>query len=222
MGTAITMSASAGASSGEDAAHLAAGLVHGHAGDPRVGAAPGRRTRRCRAALRGLSANRTECSPRSSIRISSPGSTSRTGTAPTMSRPQVSEATQNPLGRLPIDERPHAERIPGRVDAPLVHHHEAERALELRQDVAAPPPRGRPPAIVAGSMVATRSVSVVAAPRPPTRSCEVARVHQVAVVAERDRVRAVGLEHRLGVVPRGGAGRGVAGVPDRRGRRSAW
>ena len=44
---------------------------------------------------------------------------------------------------------------------------------------------------------------------------EVGGVGQVAVVAEGDRAGRRGPERRLGVVPDAGAGRGVAGVPDR-------
>ncbi len=75
------------------------------------------------------------------------------------------------------------------------------------------------------SSAVTRSVSLVTADRPDRGGVllagklgdhlrQLGGVHQVAVVAERQRALGGGPEGRLGVLPHGGAGGGVAGVPD--------
>ena len=73
------------------------------------------------------------CTPDASITIISPGSTSRTKCAPTMSSAAVSLASTQP----PLDpaehERPEAVRVADADEVRLVHHHEREPALEPRQ-----------------------------------------------------------------------------------------
>ena len=116
-------------------------------------------------------------------------------------------------GRQPPDRQgtePH--RIAGGEHAALVHEDERERALELRQDlerrvvqaVAHVPREERGDEVGVGG----------GATAAPDALGELERVDEVPVVTERDRAPAVGLERRLGVLPRGGAGRRVAGVPD--------
>ena len=117
-------------------------LVHGDAVASASRAARGRRTRRRSSAVRGGSANRIECSPRSSIRTISPGSTSRTERrADDVERARLGgddEAVRQPADR----QRPDPEGVARRVDAPLVHEHEAERALRASAARASRPPRG--------------------------------------------------------------------------------
>ena len=120
--------------------------------------------------MRGLSAKRTECSPRSSILTSSPGSTSRTGTAPTMSRPHVSEATQKPVGSLPMlsGRTPWGSRAAYTLRSSMITKQNAPWSWGRTSRAA---PSSPLPSIAADSIVATRSVSVVAVPCAPTRSC---------------------------------------------------
>ena len=111
---------------------------------------------------------------------------------------------------------PHPVRIAGRVHAPLVHHDEAVGPAKARQH----PHRGVLEPSAHGHLVRHQRRHDVGVRRGGRAGLgderrELVGVHEVPVVPERERVRAVGLEDRLGVVPRGGARRRVAGVPDR-------
>ena len=171
----------------------------GDLGEPQPSAGPGRRSA-----------------------TSSPGSTSRTSVAPTMSSAHVSDATQNPFGQPPDRQRPDAQRIAGRVHAPLVHEDEAERARERRQELAARPPPAR------SSPCCSREhgrddVGVGGrAPRAPAQLGELVRVDQVPVVAQRDRAHAVGLEDRLRVLPRASTRSSSTGCARSPGRPGGW
>jgi hypothetical protein len=116
-------------------------------------------------------------------------------------------------GQLADAERPDAVRVPRRVHAALVHHHEAEGALELRQHVER---RGLEAAGVHARREHRRDqIGVGGRGAGSTDPCmQVTRVDEVPVVAEGDRVDAVGLEDGLRVLPRGRARRRVPRVAD--------
>ena len=125
------------------------------------------------------------------------------------------------------DQRPDALRVAGGVQAVLVHPDERERALELRQHLDRPLlQRGvgvvgqqrRDQAGVVGRGLALTQVEVelvLLLRQRLDRLLELVGVDQVAVVAERDGAAVAGAERRLGVLPRAGAGGGVAAVADR-------
>ena len=106
-------------------------------------------------------------------------------------------------------------RVARSVDAPLVHEDEAERAAERWEDLHR---SGFDAAGVRSGIGDHRRDDVrigSCETRPAHRVGELRRVDEVAVVAQGQRMDAVGLEHRLGVVPRRGPGRGVPRVADR-------
>src|SRR6187200_2091658 len=194
----------------EDAAHLAARLVHGDAGDPRVGArqvhvlehADGRA---------GALGEPDRVQPA----LVDPDELARLYVAHRYRAHDVEAARlrghAEARRQLADAERADPVWIAGRVHAPLVHDQEAERALELREDLeggALQPPgvhgrrqHGRHEVGVGGGGAVCAHALV-----------QLASVHEVAVVTERDRVHAVGLEHRLGVLPGTGPGGGVPRV----------
>ena len=184
-------------------------------------AGPGRRTRRRSPWASGW---RTGCerTPSASMASSSPGSMSRTNEAPTMSSAAVSEATTQPRSSRPSDQRPHAVRVAGRVQGVLVHEHQAERAAHRRQQLQRGllqrwSRRHRGPAARRGcrSRWSPRRAALAISPASRARRGQLGGVDQVAVVAERDAGAGRGVaEHRLGVLPGGGAGGRVAAVAD--------
>src|SRR5690349_6086716 len=132
-------------------------------------------------------ANRAERSPSASIASSSPGSTSRTNEAPTMSSAAVSLATTQPR-----DSRPSTS---GRTPCGVRGRRREQPAEQVG---------------VGGGAVAGDDAGV---PRPLE---QLGGVHQVAVVPQgQPAADRGGAERRLSVLPGGGAGGGVAAVPDR-------
>ena len=88
-----------------------------------------RRTRTGRASGRARRTRRS-CTPDASITTISPGSTSRTKCAPTMSSAAVSLASTQPPLEPAEHQRPEAVRVAHADEVRVVHHHEREAALE--------------------------------------------------------------------------------------------
>ncbi len=119
-----------------------------------------------------------------------------------------------PLRKLPHRQRAETVGIAGGEDRALVRHHEAERALELGEHAH----RGALE-VVMGHLGGEHRRDEVGVGGGGGGAAEpgdqLAGVHEVAVVAEGEGSNTVVLEDGLGVVPGGGAGGRVAGVPDR-------
>ena len=131
-----------------------------------------------------------------------------------MSSAHVSDATTNPFGSRPIDRgrTPKGSRAAKTLRSSIITKQKAPLSFgsTCMQASSSPPVS----VICCTSSVVTMSESVVAAP-DGHHGRQLVGVDQVAVVPERQRVGAVGLEHGLGVVPRGGAGGRVPRVADR-------
>ena len=124
-----------------------------------------------------------------------------------------------PVGQLAEDERTHAVRVAEGVERLLGHEHDRVRAgdeLHRLGDAA--------PDVVAlhRERADERRDDLGVGGRAEAQAlaleglAQLVRVHEVAVVGERDDLSADGRQVRLGVLPaRGGAGGGVAGVADR-------
>jgi hypothetical protein len=114
------------------------------------------------------------------------------------------------------DERPEAERVADADDAPLVEDDERERAVDSRQDPDERVDR------VGGRFVREeggQELRVGRGRQPASAAAQLAQqlagVHEVAVVANRERPARAEPERRLGVLPDRRAGRRVAAVGDR-------
>ena len=121
-----------------------------------------------------------------------------------------------PVRQTPDRQGAHAVGVTRRVHAALVHHHEAVGALQARQHLH----RGVLEAAEHRHLVGQQGGDDVGVGRRGHAAHgdelgELVGVHEVAVVSERQGVRAVGLEDGLRVLPRGRAGGRVARVPDR-------
>ena len=102
----------------------------------------------------------------------SPGSTSRTKVAPTMSRAQVSEAKQKPPGRRPMasGRNPCGSRAANTVRSSMNTNENAPSSRGRTAMAAA----SRPSSMWAAISVATMSESVEARPRRPASSASAA------------------------------------------------
>ena len=119
-------------------------------------------------------------------------------------------------GRRPEDERAEPVRVADADDAVLVEDDEAERAADPRQDPAqgvdgvvrrlVGEERGQELRVGAGGEAAAPALELLE---------ELARVDEVAVVADGERPPRPEAERRLGVLPDRGAGGRVAAVGDR-------
>ena len=164
------------------------------------------------------------CTPWSLITTTSPGSTSRTKSAPTISSAQVSDAsTQPPVpsgsrADAAEDQRAHAERVAHAHQRLGGQRHQRIGADHLLQRVDQPIDHGGVQADrdqVDEHLGVGGGLEQAAAPdqRPPQH----VRVGQVAVMRHREAAELeIGVE-RLHVAQDGAAGRGVAVVADRRG-----
>ena len=209
---------------GQRAAHLDAGLVHAAAGDGGVGAgqvdvledaALGRRPRRSAASAgrprRWRSARRAR--PRGSKR------------APTMSSAAVSEATTQPRSSRPSTSgrMPCGSRAAYRVCSSMKTKQKAPRSRGSTSSAAASRVRSGSSGEQRGDQGGVGGVAAGAARRGAASSpsaavdqvAQLGGVDQVAVVGQRDRAVGRGAEGRLGVLPGGAAGGGVAAVADR-------
>ena len=121
------------------------------------------------------------------------------------------------------DERPEAVGVADPDEAALVEHDEAVGPADVRQD-----PQERLDR-VGGRLVGQERreelrVGAGGEPAPTARQPlqELPRVHEVAVVPDRERAAGSQAERRLGVLPDRGAGRGVAAVGRSPGGRAGW
>ncbi len=116
------------------------------------------------------------------------------------------------LRELADRERPQAVGVPSCEDRTLVGHHEAEGAFEFGED-----PHRRPLEVVVGHLRREHRRDEVGVGRGGGRATQAGhqllRVHQIPVVPQGECSDAIVLEDRLRVVPGGGAGGRVAGVP---------
>ena len=185
---------------------------------------PGRRTRRGSPWGRPA-AKRWVRRPCSSIAISSPGSTSRTNEAPTMSSAAVSLATTQPRSSRPSTSgrMPCGSRAAYSVVSSMKTRQNAPRSSGSTSSAASSSERSG----CAASSAVTRSVSLVASgvatPSGSSPRASAARAARRASSPVLIRLPlwpsasppvAGGAEGRLGVLPDAGAGGGVAGVAD--------
>jgi hypothetical protein len=117
-----------------------------------------------------------------------------------------------PVRQAADRERTQAVGVARREQAALVHHDERERALERGEHVD----QGRLEVLRWVPGEDRRDQIRVGGGRAPGADPlgELERVHEVAVVPQRERPLAIRLERGLGVLPRGRAGRRIAVVPD--------
>ncbi len=128
-------------------------------------------------------------------------------------------ATVQPTQR----KRPHAVRVAGSVEGVLVHERQAEGAAYRRQQLEGGLLKRRIRGAVCQQCtqdvgVRGRDAGHLGADQPGLAGAggQLGGVDEVAVVAERDTGARGGVaEHRLGVLPGGGAGCRVTAVPDR-------
>ena len=197
---------------GEDATHLAPGLVDRPFAEPRIRTREVDDLEHAERALRRLGeplgVQPAVVDPHQLPRLDVP----HERRADDVERARLrgdDEAVREP----PDGERPDPVRVACREHAALVHEHEAEGAPKLGQDVH----RGGLDAAGLGCPVGDHRRHDVRIRRRETGAAdpfgELGGVHEVPVVPERDGVHAVGLEDRLRVVPRGRTGGRVAGVP---------
>ena len=197
---------------GEDPAHLAPGLVHRDALHPRIGSrqvdeledAEGRA--RAPGEVRGMEPAIVDPDQLAGLDLTDErGAHDVEGAG--------LRGDHEPLGQLPHGERPEAVRVPGGEDGALVRHHEAEGPFELGED-----PHRRPLEVVMGHLRREHRGHEVGVGRGGGGATQprdqLAGVHQVPVVPQRERPHAVVLEDGLGVVPGRGPGGRVAGVAD--------
>ena len=132
-----------------------------------------------------------------------------------MSKAQLSDATHGVAARAAERQRPQAGRVAEGDHGVLRHHDRRERALEPRHDVRH---RVLDPVRLVGGEQRRDDLGVGRAAELNAALAQLGvqlhRVDQVAVVRERH-LAAVGAPHRLRVLPRRRAGRGVAHVADR-------
>ena len=155
---------------------------------------------------------------------SSPGSTSRTYDAPTMSSAAVSDATTQPRSRRPMTSGPDAVRVAAGVQRVLVDEDEAEGAAQPRQHVeggglegavGVVGEQGRDERGVGGVAAGQLTAVGVVAAAAVDQVAQLGAVGEVAVVRQGDRAAGVAAQRGLGVLPGRAAGRGVAAVADR-------
>ena len=150
------------------------------------------------------------------ITTTSPGSTSRSNSAPIRSNAQVSLATTQAPPSRAERERPEAVRIARRDQRVVGEHHEAEGALHARERVDQ--------AVLEVRLARAREqvhdhLRVGARGEDRAAALELAAdragVHQIAVVRDRERTAVGGRAERLRVAQARLAGRRVAHVADR-------
>ena len=223
-GTGMTRSASTGCSRRQPAADLDPGGVHAAAGDRGVRAGQVDVLEQAALGL-GLGERCDDRSPCSSIAMSSPGSTSRTNAAPTMSSAAVSLATTQPRssrpstsGRMPCGSR-------AAYSVVLVHEDQRERAAQLRQHLerrvlegavrVGGEQRGDQLGVGRARSAGVRRASVELGRCSPARARSTSSSRSPVLVRLPLWPSAIepvggGAERRLGVLPDAGAGRRVA------------
>ena len=122
------------------------------------------------------------------------------------------------------DERPEAVRVADADDPALVQDDQAVRAVDAAAGPASSASTGSRAGLVGeerGQQLRVGAGREAARP-PGSRSEQLARVDEVAVVPDGERAPRPQAERRLGVLPDRGAGGGVAAVRDRQVGRGGW